>query len=408
MAHLRKRKRVITCQGTIQLIAALSVLNHRDRERGGVDLGHQDYLVIYDLCAPAGQTEEFVLFIRRMATLAHDWKSIVYIGPEQLGAIAQDLGLHGPGRALDRVYYLVGERDADEIYLSRNWQFANQLFTNAYETAEKVCYGDSIGIYFSEAYFATPEPKVAAAAEGFSIRSKLRGLRSKLSPSAQPRPALKEVEFDVGYFLLPDILGESPPMKTLPLEKAYSLELFQRLSGLLEEKHVARVRDRISGRRAVVLMTSNFSEAERMSLENEIRAYVKFLKSLACPPQSALIVKPHPRDSAAKIRGLRSAVGDLFSEVILLEEMDLFFLPFEIFLMRAFAGADGGVSQDLTIATFSTACLSLALLFDVQPVIGFGPDLVNEYFYETHAPGRDRHERDLRLAVQRISEGLYS
>jgi hypothetical protein len=406
MASRRTLRRVVTCQGSIQLIAALSVLRQRDGERAARGDERRDHLVIYDLCAPAGQTAEFAAFIRRMAALVHDWEAIVYVEPEQLGAVARDLAEHGRERALERVYELVGVREADEVYLSRNWQFGNQLFINAYESAKKVSYGDSIGIYFSEAYFSPPAPKAEAAAAGFSLRRKLGGLKRRLLGRVAQSPAgLKEVEFDVGHFLLPDILGERPPMRTGPLEQRHALELFGSLSGLLDEGQVSRVRARVAGRPAVILMTSNFSEAERMSVESELSAYVKFLEKAGCEPDSVLVVKPHPRDSAAKIARLKSAVAGRFAEVIVLDETEQFFLPFEIFLLRVFTGAGGEVTPGVRVVTFSTACLSLALLFDLEPLVGFGPELVAEYFYENHAPGRVRHERDLLLAIQRISEG---
>ena len=410
MASRRTIRRVVTCQGSIQLIAALSVLRQRDGERGPGAPERRDHLVIYDLWAPAGQVAEFADFIRRMATLAHEWESIVYVEPGQLSAVAGDLAERGVESALERVYELTGVRAADEIYLSRNWQSGNQLFIKAYESALKVCYGDSIGIYFSEAYFSPPAPPAAAGADGFSLRGKLRSLKGRLVRPAPPPPprALKEVEFDIGYFLLPDILGESPPMKTAPLEKWHALELFQKTSGLLEDEQVAAVRTRLDGRPAVILMTSNFSEAQRMTVENELTAYVKFLEGLECPRDAVLVVKPHPRDGAEKIQRLKSAVGGLFSDVIVLDETELFFLPFEIFLLRAFTGGGGEVSRGVRVVTFSTACLSLALLFNLEPLVGFGPELVKGYFKEEHAPGRVRHERDLRLAIRRISEGAGS
>lgn len=406
MASRRTLKRVVTCQGSIQLVAALAVLDQRDDERADAGLAREDHLVIYDLCAPPGQTEEFAAFIRRMATLVRDWASIVYVRPEQLSAVAEDLGRHGAAHALESVYELLGVREADEIYLSRNWQFGNQLFINAYASALKVSYGDSIGIYFSEAYFSPPAPP--AAANGFSLRGKLRGLRGRLGRAAPAPQGLKEVGFDVGYFLLPDILGESPPMRTQPLEARRSLELFQRLSGLLEEEQVEGVRDRLAGRPAVILMTSNFSEAGRMTVEHELSAYVTFLEGAGCPPGSVLVVKPHPRDGAAKIERLKAAVGDLFDEVIVLDETDLFFLPFEIFLLRVLTGAGGEVARGVRVLTFSTACLSLALLFNLEPLVGFGPELVEEHFQAEHAPGRVRHEQDLRVAIRRIAEGAGS
>lgn len=41
-------KRIITCQGSIQLVTALSVLSYRDEQRG-LGYEYENYLVIYDL-----------------------------------------------------------------------------------------------------------------------------------------------------------------------------------------------------------------------------------------------------------------------------------------------------------------------------------------------------------------------
>lgn len=83
-------KRLVTCQGSIQLVTALSVLSYREKEQ---QLGceYENYLVIYDLYAPLGQIDAFAAFIRRMAELICDWKEIAYINPEQMNAIAGKL-----------------------------------------------------------------------------------------------------------------------------------------------------------------------------------------------------------------------------------------------------------------------------------------------------------------------------
>jgi hypothetical protein len=209
----------------------------------------------------------------------------------------------------------------------------------------------------------------------------------------------------VGYFSLPDILGEVPPMKSLLVDKRYSLDVFQKLGGLLEEDFVSSIRERTSHRPVVILMTSNFAEAQRMTVENEIAAYKEFLKALDYPKESVLIIKPHPRESDAKVHALRSALSDLFPTSILLAEPKLFFIPFEMFLMRVFMGENGELPQHLKIVTFSTACLSPALLFRLKPVIGFGAELVRKYFHEDYASGRIKHERDLQLAIKRITGG---
>ena len=95
-------------------------------------------------------------------------------------------------------------------------------------------------------------------------------------------------------------------------------------------------------------------------------------------------------------------MGGLFSEMIVLDETDLFSLHFEIFLLRFFTGEDGGIARDQ-----GTACLSLGLLFNLEPLSASTPT-GGEHFHEHApagtAPGRVRHERDLRLAIHRIAE----
>ena len=73
--------------------------------------------------------------------------------------------------------------------------------------------------------------------------------------------------------------------------------------------------------------------------------------------------------------------------------------------MRVFLGASSELPQDLKIVTFSTACLSPALLFNTKPVIGFGAELVSKYFHGDYASGRIKHESDLQLAIKRIAGG---
>ena len=79
-------KRIVTCQGSIQLVTALSVLNYREQEQ--INYQYENYLVIYDLNSPPGQIDAFAAFIKKMAQLIYDWKTIVYILPEQMQAMA--------------------------------------------------------------------------------------------------------------------------------------------------------------------------------------------------------------------------------------------------------------------------------------------------------------------------------
>ncbi|HEV7475475.1 MAG TPA: polysialyltransferase family glycosyltransferase, partial [Pyrinomonadaceae bacterium] len=364
--------------------------------------------------APPGQLEAFAGFVKKMALAACNWKAIVYLTPTQMDEFAARLDTSPTAEVLAGVRELVGIPKADEIYLCRNWQFANRLLIHAYRHAEKLCYGDGIGFYFTEAYFL---PTAVDNRQGLRslVRGKLRGLKTSLKATVMPvtttpvissasdSTVLGEIAFDVGYFLLPDILGQKPPMKTRQVSSECTQGIFRKLAAALDTEHLADSFEYISRVPTVVLMTSNFSEAMRMSGEKEIVAYRKFLQQLALPPESTLIIKPHPRDGEEKIRELGRTLRDLFSDVVLLTDPNLFFVPFEIFLMQIFKGEKEKALRDLKIVTFSSACLSLEVLFQLEPIVGFGSELVSKFFYEAYVSGRIRHENDLQLALQKLA-----
>lgn len=390
-------KRIVTCQGSIQLVTALSVLSYREKERHGLGHKYENYLVIYDLYSPPGQIDAFAAFLKKMAEFICDWKAIVYLTPAQMKDIASKLNSTSPSKIFERVYELVGTDSAEEIYLSRNWQFGNQLFINAYQLAEKICYGDGIGIYFSSnssAFFPVSFP--------LYLKAKIKGAIGNIQEKLQLKKSLKTLEFDIGYFVLPDIMGESPPMKTVTLDRKILLETFQKLRGLVESEYLSNFRQRVANAPVSILLTSNFSEAGRMSLENEIAAYRQFLISEGIEENTVLAIKPHPRDDNSKIQKLASALSDLFVEVLILSEPTLFFLPFEVFFAEAFVQPDLTLTNQIKVFAVSSACLSLKLLYNLPSIVGFGEQITPQVFYKNYAAGRLEHELELRSAIKNI------
>ena len=104
MENSKTLKRIVTCQGSIQLVTALSVLNYRTKEQEQLGYKYENYLVIYDLNSPGGQIDAFANFIIKMAKLISDWQSIVYVTPEQIEAIASQQNFTSPAKILPRVY----------------------------------------------------------------------------------------------------------------------------------------------------------------------------------------------------------------------------------------------------------------------------------------------------------------
>ncbi len=390
-------KRIITCQGSIQLVTALSVLSYREKEQQGKSYQYENYLVIYNLYSPPGQLDTFAAFIKKMAEFFCNWKAIVYLSSDLINDIAEQLQSKSRSDIFQKVYNLIGVEFADEIYLSRNWQFSNQLFINAYQSAKKICYGDSIGIYFSSnssAFYPVSFQLYLKA----KIRSAIDSIKEKL----HLKKSLKVIEFDIGYFVLPDVMGESPPMKTVTLDKKLLRETFQKLRGLVESEYLSDFRQRIVNVQVSILLTSNFSEAGRMSLENEIAAYRQFLISHGIDKNTVLVIKPHPRDDSSKIKKLASALSDLFVEILILSEPTLFFLPFEIFFAEAFLQKNLTPIGQIEVFAVSSACLSLKLLYNLPSIVGFGEQITPQVFDRDYAAGRLEHELKLKMAIKKI------
>lgn len=396
MKTSRLIKRIVTCQGSIQLVTALSVIDYR-QERSPGDR-YEDYLVIYDLNSPTGQIDDFVALIKEMAQLICTWKKIIYLSSEQMKALASKVNTN-PSAYFQTVHELVGTDSADEIYLSRNWQFSNQLLTNAYSSAEKICYGDSIGIYFapdSQAFFLPQSlPK--------QLLTKLGKIFLNRTKSILGYTVLQQIDFDHGYFSLPEILGEKPPMPVTVTDKTSLLKIFKQLKSILAQDYIDQLRQQIRDAPVSILLTSNFSEAGRMTLAQEIEAYREFLLSQEDngDRRAILIIKPHPRDSSEKIKLLSSNLAE-FSHIIILTEKSLFFIPFEVFFTTAFLDDNLKLTNPIKVFTFSSACLSLKLLFNVPSFIGFGNEITNKLFAPDYAPGRIKHEQDLRMALTKI------
>ena len=407
-------RRIVTCQGSIQLITAFSVMTYREKVEGISINDYENYLVIYDLYAPEDQIDDFINLIKKIANSLCYWKSIVYIPAEYLTNIAQKLSYTGNSAIFSTVYNWVGTNATSEIYLSRNWQFGNQLLINTYKSANKICYGDSIGLYFtsnSSAFFAKQEVLTSSWNQkllDFLVRSPKQLIRHRLNQIYERlglRTILQTIEFDRGYFTLPDVMGEMPSMSYEKINIRYLLATFHALIDLVDTDYVNQLKTEIADAPVAVLLTSNFSEAGRMSDEQELSAYVQFLTSAHLTANTVLIIKPHPRDDLQKIDQLRSQLSELFSRIIVLSQPDLFFLPFEVFFLKSFMSSDvlpQPTFPFIQVFGVSSACLSLKLLFHVPSVVGFGENITPKTFYQDYIQVRLKHERDLNNALQII------
>lgn len=403
MLEQKRIKRLVVCFGSIQLVTALSVLSYREKLQQEQNLQYENYLLITPLFAPQGQNEEFAALIEKMARSICSWEKIVYMSSEQKKAFAKKLQQFGLQKVTSLVRDFVGSKSFDEIYLAHEYDFEDQLLMNVYETAEKICYGNGIGIYTAQSAF--PKANQLRDSQSYSHRI-YTSLKEKVKLFLPQKQLLKQQKFDIGYFSLPSAFGQAPSMPAVTLSRDAYRAIFQKLRENLEYMidipYVKSLRAKIQANSTSILLTTNFSEAGRISLENEISAYRVFLEERGISNDEILLVKPHPRDSKFKLVQLKSALSELYSDIVLLTEDFLFYLPFEVFFMELFLNPDLPKLPKPKIYTFSSACLTLEFILDAQCIVGFGSEIANNFFYPDHIDSRIKHESDLLSAIERI------
>jgi hypothetical protein len=395
--------RIVCCQGTIQLAVAIHTLLYRQR-KGFPDNQpkFKNFLVVYDLFTAENQEKVFFAAIKRMAQAVLDWEAIIYLDSATINHLDELLikkGKHTFDVAMEKI---LGIRDADEIYASRNWQKGSRMMLNMFSGAYKICYGDSIGLYFPESYFSNKDLKTRFRLSRLGQWMTLyKNKIQAIVKYPKRRPLFKSLEahnFDYGYFTFPTIASEYPNFKyeVLPIED---------LKGTFEKfiEHVSldppKGLDLTGG--LSVLLTSNFSEAERMSLEDELTCYIQFVRAHQ-KDKGALLIKPHPRDSKEKIELLKKRFTNESYTVFVLDGPMHFYIPFEFFLIK-FERISPGILPKIKFFTVSSSCLSFWFLFHVRPYVGLGEQLVKKYFQTNQVKGRIEHEEDLRKVMEATS-----
>jgi Alpha-2,8-polysialyltransferase (POLYST) len=396
-------RRLVACQGSLQVVTALSALRQRERDRAGGPHRTRDVLVIYDLYAPAAQMEDFRNTLRQLARAGGEWEDIICLEPAEIDRWCGLVRTQGLRRVRREVAARLGGRDFDELFLARNWQPGNRLMMNCHPQVECVCYGDAIGVYFTELYFRPPaRPAPAGVTAGLlnpSWRERISAARGSLYQFLHGPTTLREVTFGSGCLVAPDLFGEKAPFPVSITDRELLRDTCATLAQRLHPAASPALRTRT--RPCALVLTSNFSEAGAMTLEGELAAYRAFMADRV-PASASIVLKPHPRDSHEKIVAFGEALRGDFAAVHVLDDPQLFYVPFELFLLTAFSDSAFDLGPELQLVCFSSACLGPAFLFDLRSEVGFGPELVNRYFDPALRERRLGHEADLAAAMTRL------
>jgi hypothetical protein len=378
--------RLVGCQGSIQLLTAIHAIKAAPSQSSPFD----NHLWVYELFAPASQDVAFFKFIKSLAEQSGvKFTEIRYLDSSTISGWNAALQAGGIDEARRYIAGLTGVVNVDEVFLGTQWQPVNKLVLNCFPQSKKICYGDSIGLHIPSDYFFKERIQTRLAKNPFL--KPFADLLKKIRGGSQGSTRLKDIAFDEGYYFTDAMATRKPawPYKIIGantfkanLDNFVSLVPEDVFDSITDKKHVA------------FLMTSNFCEAGRMSEESEIEAYTAFVQEHH-DKNGLVIIKPHPRDGAAKLKSLATGLEQRGYNVSLLNNLDFYFLPFELFLQKL-EKQNPERLKEFKYFTFSTACLSIRLLFQCEPLIGLGDRLVERYFYPQHQALRKQHERDLR------------
>jgi hypothetical protein len=380
---------LITCQGTAQLVTAIAAVACKE-DRAGRDWRTGDnHLVIHDLYSPAA--DQFDRVIRQMASPLAAWKNIVTIPAERLRGLKSLASWRGTDAAIRGVRELIGTDRADSIYLCRNWQFGSELLLGAYRSAEKVCYGDGIGLYSGRKHHAPPVSRWS------SSRSWKRVVQQAFAGLlfGAARTELESVEFDVGYLSGVNAFAANgqPPMPTHVVDASWQRRVIDSLCQT-DFPGLSSLRESVRGRSCLVLIGESLSESGVVTPAAEIALYRDIVRRLAPPPGALLLYKPHPRDNPHKVRQVAASLAPVVKEVLTLDQGATAFLPFELLYASLFRSHSE--CESVRIWTGGYTAMALRHLFGASVNYGIGEELIRRHFTPGHFAQRIELERYMR------------
>lgn len=375
-------KRLIVCQGSAQLVTAVAVVKQRKKFLGVVsaDESDENYLLIAGLSVPDSQAIEFSQFIEIMAQQIFPLQHTVTLSDKELASCCGVLNKGNLTESKLFFYEITKIKDIDEVYVVRDWQDCNFLLLNLFPEAKHICYGDSVGLYIPREYLSEYGILYSVVIRmALFIQSLF-----KPYPSRYPR-------IDFKYFLIEKAFGHDPSGVFIKTSSSYLNDIFFSLKKLIDEDCLKDLLIKTKGKRVKVLMGSNFSEQSIMSVDNEALAYKKYIEMHTTTKSDVLIIKSHPRDSIDKHNKIISTFKPLFDEVIDGDLIASPYLPFEVILAELKM-----ISKELQVFTFSSACISTAIVMNIKTKLGFEENVTKLFFKGKHYARRIKHEQDLK------------
>ena len=396
---MNNNTRIITCQGTIQLLAALNAV--QSQVEFSLKGKFTNVLLIYGLYSTDEQTSDFNKTIELIANNTYDFSRIIYIDNDTVNKLKETLLKFGRNKAKMELNQIINIHDATELYLCRKEDFFSMLLLNTYSDAYKICYGDSLNIYYSEEYYyktftgSLKIPKHNYIEYSDNLKQKVLNYFHHCFTNRAGK--LKNIEFDKGYFFIPKV-DASPPFPFDILNISSIRDLLLANLNIINTNVLTPFLQLFEKKNITLFLSSNFSEGNRLPQEDELSLYKIILKDSNCE-NDIIIYKPHPRDSFEKIKLFTTQLKNSYKHILLLTDSDFFYVPIEIILFKIMELIPLKDFSKTKVICFSSAALSFPILFNLLPILGFGKEVVEEKFNHAYKSTRIIHEDDLNKLI---------
>ena len=368
-------KRLLAVQGPIQLIAGYLALDWYRQMAGENCDESKPVLLLYDFLSPEEVEPEFVDIITRMATV-HEWHSIIFISGNDMRRTLW----RGYASSIRELRKLIGQDEFDEIYLSRDWcGHGSPLLINAYKTARKITYGDSLG-------WVENEPAAIGRFNWESpVSSFLSICKTRVRRSLLGWP--EKLPFDAAVLTLPIVCSKGY-LTGLPLfvpKREFVVNAIEFMhEKLIGSTHLGTycnaLMGAVSGRTCFLFLLSNLHRSGMTTVENEINLYMDIVHETA-EKGSYILLKAHPRGSNQVMEALVDRLQSEY-QTVAIDDAVLSRIPIELWR--------GLIEHCVVIPVFSASAVHLKYIYGTAVRLPLRKELVHKYFFK-HTIARMLH-----------------
>lgn len=250
--------------------------------------------------------------------------------------------------------------------------FFTHTFIHAFPDKQRICFGDSLGIVYTQNYFANLRyDNTKPSHQGLSVKFKARlinWLKLKRRQFLLPK---KTLDANKAILILPfdpggDFLTKIPFAIPAKDEVTLVLNWLSRNAG--RDKTLEQLIEKDNTKISFFAL-NNLCESKFATLDNELKLYQHIIDEYA-PKKSLLIIKPHPGSSASSLQCFKNRLSHDGEIYYLAEEFSVYPIELNEKLIRR---------SDL-ILSMSYTSISIPYLYEKAVIHVLSSQLIDLYF----------------------------